>query len=65
MATTHFSAPKQAFDMTGVGGQTVLTISVPSAHDRPARDTHKGVIPGNLALTGRRSAFSMGAIPPA
>jgi CubicO group peptidase (beta-lactamase class C family) len=58
-----FPAPKEAFYMTGVGGQTVLMI--PSHQLAIVRLGHyKGVVPGNLALR-KAVGILMGAIPPA
>ena len=57
-----FPAPKEAFYMTGVGGQTVLII--PSHQLAIVRLGHyKGVIPGNLALR-KAVGILMGAIKP-
>src|SRR6266540_603526 len=58
-----FPAPKEAFYMTGVGGQTVLII--PSHQLAIVRLGHyKGVIPGNLALR-KAVGILIGAVPPA
>ena len=58
-----FPAPKEAFYMTGVGGQTVLMI--PSHQLAIVRLGHfKGVTPGNRALR-KAVGILMGAIPPA
>jgi CubicO group peptidase (beta-lactamase class C family) len=57
-----FPAPKDAFYMTGVGGQNVLI--VPSHQLAIVRLGHyKGVVPGNLALR-KAVGILMGAIPP-
>jgi len=57
-----FPAPKEAFYMLGVGGQTVLMI--PSHALAIARLGHyKGVTPGSVALK-KAVGILMGAIPP-
>jgi len=57
-----FPAPKEAFYMRGVGGQTVLMI--PSHQLTIVRLGHyKGVIPGDLAFR-KAVGILMGAIPP-
>lgn len=56
-----FPAPKEAFYMTGVGGQTVLII--PSHQLAIVRLGHyKGVTPGSLALR-KAVGILMGAVP--